>query len=47
MWGNPRVRAAVDCGETDQGDLREEIVVGNAYGGKPGSHGSKVILLSH
>ena len=47
MWGNPRVRAAVDCGETDQGDLREEIVVGNAYGGKPGSHGSKVILLSY
>ena len=47
MWGNPRVRAAVDCGETDQGDLREEIVVGNAYGGKPGSHGSKAIMLNH
>ena len=47
MWGNPRVRAAVDCGETDQGDLREEIVVGNAYGGKPGSHGSNATLLSN
>ena len=33
----------VDCGETD----REEIVVGNACRGKPGNHGSKVILLSH
>ena len=40
-------RAAVDCGETDQGDVREEIMVENASGGKPGSHGSKVILLSH
>ena len=35
------VRAAVDCGETDGGDVREEIVVGNTCGGKPGSHGSK------
>ena len=35
------------CGETDWEDVREEIVVGNAYGGKPGSHGSKAILLSH
>ena len=40
------MRAAVDCGETDGGDLREGIVVGNACGGKPGSQGSKVILLS-
>ena len=47
MWSNPRARAAVDCGETDRGDVREEIVVGNACGGKLGSHGSKVILLSH
>ena len=39
--------AAVDCGEMDPGDVREEIVVGNARGGNPGSHGSKVILLSH
>ena len=49
VWGlgsNPRVRAAVDCGETGRGDVREEIVVGNACGGKPGSHGSKAILLS-
>ena len=42
-----RARAAVDYGETDQGDVREEIVVGNACGGKPGSHGSKVTLSSH
>ena len=31
------MRAAVDCGEMDQGDVREEIVVGNVCGGKPGS----------
>ena len=47
MWSNPRVRAAVDCGEKDPGGVREEIVVGKACGGKPGSQGSKVILLSH
>ena len=47
MWSNPGERAAVDCREMDLGDVREEIVVGNACGGKPGSHGSKVILLSH
>ena len=39
--------AAVDCGETDQADVREETVAGNACGGKPGSHGSKAILLNH
>ena len=42
MWSNPRVRAAVDCREMDQGDVREETVVEMA-----GSHGSKTILLSH
>ena len=47
MWSNLNARAAVDCRETDGGDVREEIVVGNACGEKPGSHGSKVILLSH
>ena len=47
MWSNPRARAAVDCREMDQGDVREEIVEGNACGGKLGSHGSKVTLLSH
>ena len=47
MWSNPRARAAVDCGETDRGGVREEIVVGNPCGGKPGSHGSKAILLNH
>ena len=47
MWSKPRARAAVDCGETDRGDMREEIVVGNACGGKPGSHGRKALLLSH
>ena len=47
MWSNLRARADVDCRETNGGDVREEIVVGNAGGGKPGSHGSKMILLSH
>ena len=47
LWSSPREKVAVDCGETNQGDVREETVVGNACGGKPGSHGSKVILLSH
>ena len=47
LWSNSWVRAAVDCSGTDQGDVREEIVLGNASGGKPGSHGSKAILLSH
>ena len=47
MWSNPRERAAVDCGKTDQRDVRKEIVVGNTCGGKLGSHGSKAILLSH
>ena len=41
------MRAAVDGGETDRGDVREEIVVGNACGEKPDSHGSKAILLRH
>ena len=41
------MRAATDFGETDHGDVREEIVVGNACGGKSGSHESKAILLSH
>ena len=47
LWINPRVRAAVDCREMDRGNVKEETVVGNACGGKPGSHGSKAILLSH
>ena len=47
LWSNPRVRAAVDYEETDQGEVRGEIVAGNACGGKPGSHGSKAVLLSH
>ena len=40
------MRAAVDCRETDRGDVKEEIVVGNACGEKPGSHGSKAIQLN-
>ena len=47
LWSNPRARAAVDCGETDRGDVREEAVVGDACGGKPGSHGNKAMVLSH
>ena len=46
VWSSPRARAAADCGETDPGDVREETVVGNACGGKLGSH-RKVMLLSH
>ena len=42
-----QVRAAVDYRETDQRNVGEEIVVGNACEGKLGSHGSKAILLSH
>ena len=41
------MKATVDRGESDCGDVREEIVVGNACGGKLGSHGSNAILLSH
>ena len=40
------MRAAVQCGEMDLWDVKE-TVVGNACEGKSGSHGSKVILLSH
>ena len=47
MWSNPRAKAVVDLGETDGGHVREEIVVGNACGGKPGSHRSKAIKLGH
>ena len=47
VWSDPRARAAVDCREMDQGDVREKTVVENACGGKPGGHGSKAILLSH
>ena len=47
MWSNPRVRAAVDCGEMDRGNVREEMVVGDACEGKLGSHGSEAIVLSH
>ena len=46
MWSDLRVRDAVDFRETDGGEVREEVVVGNACGGKPGSHGSKAILLT-
>ena len=45
MWSNFRVRAAVDCSRTDLGDVRQDIVVESACGGKPGGHGSKTILL--
>ena len=41
------MRADVECGEMGPGDMREEIVVGNAGGEKAGSHASKAILLSH
>ena len=41
------VRAAVDCEETNRGDVREEFVVGNACGGKPGRLGGMEMLLCH
>ena len=47
MWNNPRAKAAVDCGERNQEDMREETVVGNACGGKLVNLVSKVILLSY
>ena len=37
MWSNPRASTAVDYAERDAGDVREEIVVGSACGGKPGA----------
>ena len=47
VWSDPRARAAVDCGEMDREDVRNEIVERNASGGKPGSHGSKAVMPSH
>ena len=41
LWSNPRARTAVDCRDTDPGCVREETVVGNACGRKPGSHGRR------
>ena len=46
MWNNLRVKAADDCRETDGGDVREEIVVGNVWR-KPRQPWKKVILLSN
>ena len=40
-------KGSVDCRETDLGDVREETVVGNACGGKPGSHGSQGDTAGH
>ena len=40
-------RAAVDGREAELGDMRQQVVVGNACGRKSSSHGSKAILLSH
>ena len=37
MWSNPKARAGVDWGEKYPGDVREEIVVGNVGGRKPGT----------
>ena len=47
LWSNPRARDAVHCRETDREDVREEVLVENASGGKPGSHGSKAVMPSH
>ena len=45
LWSDPKARAAGNYGDMDRGEVREEIVVGNACGGKLGSHGSEAILL--
>ena len=37
------MRAAVDCRETDRGDVREDTVEGISCGRKPGSLESKVL----
>ena len=34
LWGHTRARAAIDCGEADQEEVREETAVGSACGGK-------------
>ena len=47
MESNPRAGSAVDCGEMAKGDMKEEILVGNAFDGKPDSLGGRAILLSH
>ena len=41
------MRTAVDYVKMVQVDTREETVSKNAIGGKPGSYGGRVILLSH
>ena len=38
LESNPRVRVAVDCWETAQRDMREEIMVENAFGAMLSSH---------
>ena len=40
------MKAADDCEEMDGGVVWEEIVVDNACGEKPGSHGGKAMVLS-
>ena len=47
MESNPKERSAIDCRETVQGDVNEEIEVRNTFGGKLGSHADKAVLLHH
>ena len=42
-----QVRSVADFRDTAWGGMSEEIVVGKACGGNPGSHGGNVILPSH
>ena len=42
-----RTSTAVDHREMVQGDEKEENMAGNVFGRKPGSHGGRVLLLSH
>ena len=42
VWSDPRAKAAVDFGEMDQGEVREEVVMGIACwrkGGQPRKQG--------
>ena len=41
------VSSAVDCGGEARGDVREEVAVGHACAGHPGSRGGRAILQSH
>ena len=47
MESTPRARTAFDFREMAGGDRREDMVAGNAFEGKLGSHGDRALLLIH